>query len=178
LDSANRNSFVRNIQKSVIQYSSIQNNIDKIRSKEKEQIQLNFRENNKKILAAEKALKKVKMGNYYTDINLLKKYGKRDKFTKDTAYLDTAVQNENDEPYNEMDAVWNHIQTEGQGETSSHMYDNDIMGDGLDNDDEMDYGDGDEDENMDYDEDENMDYDELYDAGDNDGWDMLEKEND
>jgi hypothetical protein len=23
-----------------------------------------------------------------------------------------------------------------------------------------------------------MDYDELYDAGDNDGWDMLEKEND
>ena len=130
---------------------------------------MNFRENNKKILAAEKALKKVKMGNYYTDIDLLKKYGKRDKFTKDTAYLDTAVQNENDAPYNEMDAMWNHIQTEGQGETSPHMYDNDMMGDGLDDDDA---------ENMDYDEDENMDYDELYEAGDNDGWDMLEKEND
>ena len=172
LDSANRNTFVRNIQKSVIQYSSIQNNIDKIRSKEKEQIQLNFRENNKKILAAEKALKKVKMGNYYTDINLLKKYGKRDKFTKDTAYLNTtAEQNENESSYNEMDAMWNHIQTEGQGETSTHAYEDYRMDDGLD-----DYDD--DADNMDYDEDENMDYDELYEAGDNDGWDMLEKEND
>ena len=133
---------------------------------------MNFRENNKKILAAEKALKKVKMGNYYTDINLLKKYGKRDKFTKDTAYLNTtAEQNENESSYNEMDAMWNHIQTEGQGETSTHAYEDYRMDDGLD-----DYDD--DADNMDYDEDENMDYDELYDAGDNDGWDMLEKEND
>ena len=111
------------------------------------------------------------MGNYYTDINLLKKYGKRDKFTKDTAYLNTTTeQNENESSYNEMDAMWNHIQTEGQGESSPHAYEDYRMGDGLDDDADAD--------NMDYDEDENMDYDELYDAGDNDGWDMLEKEND
>ena len=177
LDSSNRNSFVRGIQKSVVHYSSIQANIDKIRSKEKEEIQKNFRTNNKKILAAEKALKKLKMGNYYTDLNLLKKYGKRDKFTKDTNYLAnddaTAANNINtmildgddqEETNNEMNTLWNN-----DTNAIDHIYENNVA---------TGVNDEDYDDDMFNDDEQNMDYDDLYDAGDNDCWDMLEKDTD
>jgi len=177
LDSSNRNSFVRGIQKSVVHYSSIQANIDKIRSKEKEEIQKNFRTNNKKILAAEKALKKLKMGNYYTDLNLLKKYGKRDKFTKDTNYLAnddaTAANNINamemdgddqEETNNEMNTLWNH-----DTNAIDHIYENNV---------DAGVNDEDYDDDMFNDDEQNMDYDDIYDAGDNDCWDMLEKDTD
>jgi hypothetical protein len=195
LDSGRKNPTIKYLQDSIINYSVIQNNIDKMRSREKNQIQSKFRIDNKKVLMAEKALKKVKMGDYYTDQNMLRKYGKRDKFTLDTNYVNDSMtqdiemnanmiladgNRENIGIDNAAQALWN----ETQDENNQNLYN----GDGDDDDDNMAkdirntrsqlntliddiFGDDrDDDDN----EGDNVDFGNEYDAMDNDDYDMME----
>ena len=195
LDSGRKNPTIKYLQDSIINYSVIQNNIDKMRSREKNQIQSKFRIDNKKVLMAEKALKKVKMGDYYTDQNMLRKYGKRDKFTLDTNYVNDSMTQDvemnanmiladgNGESIgidNAAQALWN----DTQYESNQNLYN----ADGDDDDDNMAkdiqntrsqlntliddiFGD----DRDDYDnEGDNVDFGNEYDAMDNDDYDMME----
>jgi hypothetical protein len=196
LDSGRKNPTIKYLQDSIINYSVIQTNIDKMRSREKNQIQSKFRLDNKKVLMAEKALKKVKMGDYYTDQNMLRKYGKRDKFTLDTNYVNDSVtqdaemnanmilSGENGDNIgvdNALQALWD----DTQGENNQNLYN-------IDNDDDDDNTTrdiqntrsqlntliddifGDDDGDNQYDNDDDFDFDHEYDAMDNDDYDMIE----
>ena len=101
-------------------YRSIQENIDKLRASEREQIQVNFKSNNKKLLLVEKALKKVRMGDYYTNVKQLQKYGKRDQYTRDTNYLKTTK--EEDEMEEAVDKLWNN-----DNEEEEYDYEKDVL---------------------------------------------------
>jgi len=101
-------------------YRSIQENIDKLRANEREQIQVNFKSNNKKLLMVEKALKKVRMGDYYTNVKQLQKYGKRDQYTRDTNYLKTTK--EEDEMEEAVDKLWNN-----DNEEEEYDYEKDVL---------------------------------------------------
>ena len=163
LDSKVKNKTVQRIQESIMDYDVIQSNIDKIRSREKEHIQENFRTNNKKMLAIEKALKKVRMGDYYTNPDVLKKYGKRDKYTRDVNYLkDTSDDIDAEQYMNQLVNV----------DEVGHVYEHD--------DDEMvDEGNDDVDENIDEDDndEEEFNFSEEY-YLDNDDNDIMENKSD
>jgi len=93
-------------------YDDIQKNNYKLKHKEKENVMSNFTTDNKKQIASEKALKKLRIGKYYTNLNVVQTYGnKRDKMLFDAninqAPIDEADENDEDnlDEWNEGDEL-------------------------------------------------------------------------
>jgi len=85
-------------------YNEIQENNYKIKHKEKENVMKAFLTDNKRQLNSEKAIKKLKLGIYHTNLKVIQQYGnKRDKMlfdannTVDESSIGEENENENDE---------------------------------------------------------------------------------
>jgi hypothetical protein len=101
-----KNIFEKNMN-TLNNYDDIQKNNYKLKHKEKENVMSNFTTDNKKQIASEKALKKLRIGKYYTNLNVVQTYGnKRDKMLFD-ANINQAPIDESDENDEDNLDDWN-----------------------------------------------------------------------